>query len=106
MFPRAVAAWWGSTSNVMIEPPLGSPAAMAMDEYPVKVPISRTVIAWVAKTSISRKRPSWRPTIIPQAGKFFRVSSSTTARWAGSAVECASAYAVTSGSIMGPMRAP
>ena len=64
---------------------------MAMEEYPVKVPISSTRVAWAAKTRSSRNRPSWRPTIIPQLGKSFRVDSSTAARWGGGAVEWDSA---------------
>jgi hypothetical protein len=62
-----------------------------MDEYPVKVPISSTLVACAANTKSSRKRPSWRPTIIPQAGKSLRVDSSTAARCGSGAVECASA---------------
>src|ERR1039458_8752592 len=85
----------------MIEPPSGRPAAMAIDEYPVNVPISSTLVAWAAKTSNSRKRPSWRPTIIPQAGNSLRVDSSTAARCGSGAVECASAYASTSGCMSG-----
>ena len=57
----------------------------------MKVPISRTLVAWVANTSNSRKRPSWRPTIIPQAAKSSLVEASTDARCAGGAVVCASA---------------
>ena len=53
---------------------------MAMAEYPVKVPISRMLVAWVANTSNSRKRPSWRPTIIPQAAKSSLVEASTDSR--------------------------
>src|SRR6185437_6000985 len=97
MFPRATCAWCGSTSSEMMAPPLGSPAAIAMAEYPVKVPISRIRVAWVAKTSSSRKRPSWRPTIIPQPAKSSRVESSTDSRCPGGAVVCASAYSRTSG---------
>ena len=32
MLPRAIVAWCGSTSRETIDPPGGSPAAMAMDE--------------------------------------------------------------------------
>src|SRR3984957_13868978 len=97
MLPRATVAWCGSTSSEMMEPPSGNPAAMAMDEYPVKVPISSTRVAWVAKTSSSRKRPSWRPTIIPQPAKSSLVEASTDSRCPGGAVVCASAYSSTSG---------
>ena len=72
----------------------------------MKVPISRTLVAWVANTSSSRKRPSWRPTIIPQALKSSLVEASTEARWPGGAVVWASAYSRTSGLIswvMAPM---
>src|ERR1700722_5261339 len=103
MLPRATVAWCGSTSSEMIEPPSGNPAAMAMDEYPVKVPISSTRVAWVANTSSSRKRPSWRPTIIPQAGKSSWVEAYTAARCSDGAVECASAYASVSGSMSSAM---
>ena len=65
----------------------------------MKVPISRTLVAWVAKTNNSRKRPSWRPTIIPQAAKPSLVEASTDSRCPGGAVVCASAYAWTSGLI-------
>src|ERR1700678_235470 len=85
----------------MIEPPSGRPAAMAIDEYPVNVPISSTAVAWAAKTSSSRNRPSCRPTIIPQAGNSLRVDSSTAARCGPGAVECSSAYASTSGRMSG-----
>ena len=72
----------------------------------MKVPISRTEVACVAKTKSSRKRPSWRPTIIPQAAKSSLVDASTVSRWPGGAVVCASAYSSTSGSMswtMDPM---
>ncbi len=65
----------------------------------MKVPISRTLVAWVANTSSSRNRPSWRPTIIPQAAKSSLVEASTDVRWPGGAVVCASAYSWTSGLI-------
>src|SRR5271155_4128806 len=64
------------------------------------------LVAWVANTSISRKRPSWGPTIIPQAAKSSLVEASADARCPGGAVVCASAYAWTSGlisSAMAPM---
>ncbi len=57
----------------------------------MKVPISRTEVAWEAKTSISRKRPSWRPTIIPHISKPSRVEASTDAKEGGGGVVCASA---------------
>ena len=69
---------------------------MAMAEYPVKVPISRTLLACVANTRSSRNRPSWRPTIIPQAANPSLVEASTDSRWAGGGVVCASAYSSTS----------
>ena len=58
-------------------PPWGNPAAMAMAEKPVNVPISSTRAAPVANTMSSRNRPSWRPTIMYQAANPARVASST-----------------------------
>ena len=57
----------------------------------MKVPISRTRVAWAAKTSISRKRPSSRPTIIPHISKPSRVEASTDSKKGGGAVVCAAA---------------
>ncbi len=91
MLRRAMAACSGSTSRVVMRPPSGSPAAMAIDEYPVKVPISSTCSAPVANTTSSRNRPSSRPTIMNHIGWSRRVSSSTCASHAGGKVECSSA---------------
>ena len=70
----------------------------------MNVPISSTWVAWAANTSISRKRPSSRPTIIPDNwAKPSRVEASTVCRYSGGGVVCASAYSSTSGSIIGAM---
>ncbi len=58
----------------------------------MNVPISSTRVAWAANTSISRKRPSSRPTIIPDScAKPSRVEASTDCKNAGRRVVCASA---------------
>jgi hypothetical protein len=94
MLARASAACSGLSSQVVIDPPGASPAAMAIDEYPVKVPISRTRRAAMANTSISRNRPSRSPTSIRASGPSCSwpwVRAATSARYGGGGVVWAAA---------------
>ena len=80
MWRRANSAWTGESSQVVMVPPAGSPAAIERAEYPPKVPISSTDLGPQAKVEQLEEPSSSRPTIIPGTSRVARRLAPPTAQ--------------------------